>query len=165
MLDMKIMIYIDILPKELRDILDLYINFPLWCVFDKILRDNYIVTDGHNDLIDISKMLKENYAKHLDKSNIKYKEIFVGPYYKDRYHVHYELLSTQLVTIRTLVNYFNNVSNSSPSYAVSSYQIADINSLLRDLQWEEQILTHITKADKDSHGHTHKKYFVFNLNS
>ena len=104
---MKMVIYIDALPKELRTELQYYINYRYWTVFNQLLKLNNIQSFTKDEL---PTQLKQRCSHYFSELNVKYVEVLEGNWLS-LFEIYYQIPETEVVTVDTLVKYINTVFN------------------------------------------------------
>ena len=148
--------YIDSLPKELRNLLDYYKNYPYWNAFNELLKNHYCQSTTTDNL---SSLLKEKFSGPLDALNIKYSENFerLQGNINKWYEAYYQVPETQIITVDILVKYINEEP------IINPYRIACINKVLKDSYCIMQIVTHLTLSEKRPYSYT-ERYIAVDIN-
>lgn len=120
------MSYLDLLPKELRDLLTKQVYSPLFQIFLKYLRDwgRY----QHEEYFP-SETLEEFFIKHKLKTHVSLDLNKPYPEYKTMYLVVYEIYPQDVVTAAMLADYIKQLHRESEDY---EKDINDLNARLID---------------------------------
>lgn len=129
------MSYLQSLPKELLNIIDLYLNVHFWIVLNQLLRLKYIQSWTS---VDLPNVLKDRYASCLDELNVKYMEKLTCPG-MILYEIYYQIPESQVITCDILLKYINGTFN---RYNNNELVIAKANKTLKDIGCKKQIVLH-----------------------
>lgn len=133
-------IYIDILPKELRDELQYFINYPYWKCLNELLWYMYIQT---TNVTEGSTILGQRYSYFLTKSDVKHITVIKGQGLT--YDIHYQIPNTELVTVYTLAKCITLLYQHRFDELSHILQIGTLNETLTNFGCKEQIVYYVRK--------------------
>jgi|SRR5581483_7603410 len=131
--------YIEALPKDLRDLLDYYFNYPYWTILNKICENVgvYSYNGEHGQ-----QLLQHQTLTYFELNiHINYIHKKVEKY--NSYRCYYAVPETQLITLEKLLEFLNNCYR---TYDLKGdpfridYRIPHINEDLKNLSCKEQIV-------------------------
>src|SRR5581483_8254772 len=133
------MSYLDILPKELRNELELYTNYIFWLWLNRLNKHNYISKYGFEK--EDRKDLKKYISPLYEQLGIPYKLIYKITQYDDKNlltEFYYDIPNTHLITFNDLLYFLNN--NTSARYPYTINNIVDINQNLKSFGFPYEIV-------------------------
>lgn len=131
------MYYPDTLPKELRDELQYYVNYPYWKCLNELLWNMYVQNASSTEG---STILGRRYTYFLTNSNIKHITVIKEGGHICMYDVYYQVLNTELVTTDVLAKCINLLYENRFNELSHIFRIGTMNKMLTNFGCKEQIV-------------------------
>ena len=139
------MSYISVLPKELRNELTLYINFPYFKALNHLLKDYYVKISSPSFRVVSSCLLKLHYGSFLSELKIKYLEVMTDNL------LYYQIPDTEIVSSDLLFKFVNIIPRNPYDCTVIDYAFGRINQLFKDLSCKERMVRYVNNTNMNDY--------------